>query len=91
MTSRFLSLLSPVFVVLSRGGGLYHVLVCMFLVPRVPWDLQLFVESVVFPTDPHPGAHSGADILENGGWAEQNLDFQALKTPCSWEESFLCA
>ena len=56
----------------SVGGG---------VVLRLPWDLQLLVESVVFPTEPPPGAQGGAAILVTGGWAAQNLDFQAFRTP----------
>ena len=58
--------------------------------PRVPWDILILVDSVVLPTDPPPGAQWGAAILVTGGWAVQNLDFQALKTPYSCEESILC-
>ena len=49
-----------------RGGGVYHVLVSLFLVPQVPCYLQLFVEILAFPTDPPLGAHGGAEILETG-------------------------
>ena len=68
-----------------------HVLVSRLHVTWVPWDLRLLVESVVFPTEPPPGAQGGAAILVTWGWAALNLDFQALRTPCLCEESVLCA
>ena len=58
-----------------------HVLVSRLHVTWVPWDLWLLVESVVFPTEPPPGSQGGAAILVTGGWAAQNLDFQAFRTP----------
>ena len=54
-------------VALGGGGGVYYLFVSWFLVQRVPWDQRLFVESVVFPTDPPPGDHIGAEIYETGG------------------------
>ena len=74
----------------SVGGGVvFHVFLSRICVPRVPWDRQLLVESVVFSTDPPPGAQGGAAILVTGGWAAQNLDFQALRTPCSLSARYL--
>ena len=48
-----------VVVALAGVGGVYHVFVSRFCVPQVPGPRQLLLESVVFPTDPHPGAHGG--------------------------------
>ena len=63
------------------GGMVCHVLVSRICVPQVPWDLRLLVESVVFPTEPPPGAQGGSAISVTGGWAAQNQDSQALRTP----------
>ena len=71
-------------------GVVYHVFVSRIRVPRVPWDLLILVESVVLPTEPPPGAQWGAAILVTRGWEVQNLDFQALRTPCLCEESVWC-
>ena len=49
------------------GGGVYHVFASRILVPQVPWERQLLVDSVVFLTDPPHGAHGGAEILATGG------------------------
>ena len=68
-----------------------YVFVLQLRVPQVPWDLILMVESVVLSTDPSPGNQWGAAISVTGGWAVQNIDFQALRTPCSCKESVLCA
>ena len=66
----------------SVGGGVVcQVFVSRLRVLQVPWDLLLLVESVVLPTEPPPGAQWGAAISVTGGWAVQNLDFQALRTP----------
>ena len=72
------------------GGMVCHVFVSRLRVPRVPWDLLILVESVVLPTEPPPGAQWGAAISVTGGWAVKNLDFQALRMPCSCEERVLC-
>ena len=75
----------------SVGGGMVcHIFVSRLRVTRVPWDFLLLVERVVLTTDPPHGAQLGAAILVTGGWAAQNLDFHALRTPCSCEESVLC-
>ena len=79
MTSRFCSLLMVVALV---GGGMYQVLVSWFLVPRGACDLQLFVYSVVLPTDPSPCSHGDANISETGGRTAQKRYFQAVRTPC---------
>ena len=68
------------------GGGVCHVFVSRLHVPQVPWERRLLVERLLFPTNPPPGAQGGATILVSGGWATQNLDLQALRTPCSCEE-----
>ena len=68
-----------------------HVFVLRLRVPRVPWDIRLLEESVVLPTEPPPGAQWGDAILLTGSWVVQNMDFQALRTPCLCEESVLCA
>ena len=73
------------------GGVVCHVLVFRLHVPWVPWDIWLLVESVVFPTEPPPGAQGGAANLLTGGWAAQNLDLQALRIPYLCEKSVLCA
>ena len=72
------------------GGVVCHIFVSRLRVPQVPWDCRFLVESVVFLTDPPTGAQGGAAILVTGCWAAQNLDFQALRMPCSCEESVLC-
>ena len=68
-----------------------HVFVLWLRVPRVPWYLRLLVESVVLPTETSPGAQWGDAILLTRIWVVQNVDFQALRTPCLCEESVLCA
>ena len=73
------------------GGVVCHNFVSRLFVLWEPWDLQLLVESVVFPTKSPPGDQWGAAILVTGGGAAQNRDFQALKMPCLYEESVLCA
>ena len=56
-------------------GGLCHVLVPQLHAPRVTWDLWILVKSVVFPTEPPPGAHRGrCDIGDWGlGGAESGF------------------
>ena len=77
VTSRFwLVVVAPV-----GGGEVYHVFESRFHVPRVPWERRILVERAVFPTASPPSAYEGTKILETGGWASQNLDFQALRTP----------
>ena len=68
-------------VALVGGGGVYHVFVSWFRVPRVPWDRRLLVESMVFTAYPPLGAHRGAEILEPGVLAEHNLYLQSLRMP----------
>ena len=58
--------------------------------PRWYWDLQLYVESVLFPTEPPLGSHGGANILETGGWAAQKIESKELRMPYLCEESVLC-
>ena len=72
------------------GCGVYHVFVSRLCVPRVPWERRILVESVVFPTKSPPVTHGGAEISATGGWTAHNLDFQALSSPCSYEEIILC-
>ena len=91
MTSRFGSPPNPVVIALGGDWGVYHVFVYRFYVPQVPWDQQLYVESMIFPTDTPPGAHGGAEIYDTGVWETHNCDFQALRTPSLYEESILCA
>ena len=67
-----------------------HVLVSRICVLQVPWDIWLLVESVVFPTEPPPGAQGVAANSLTGGWAAQNLDLQALRIPYLCEKSVLC-
>ena len=67
-----------------------HVLESQLRVPWVSWDIRLLVESVVFPTEPSPGAQGGDAISVTGGWAAHNMDVYALRTPCSCEEIVLC-
>ena len=57
------------------GGVVCHIFVSRLCVPRKTWERRLLVDSVVFPTDPPPGAQGGDVILVTGGWAVQNLDF----------------
>ena len=49
------------------GGVVCHVFVSRLLVPRVPWDLLLLVDSMVLPNGPTAGAQRGAEILVTGG------------------------
>ena len=51
------------------------------LMQRGPWDMQLLIDIVEFPTDTPLGAHGVDDISKTGGWAAQNWDFQALIMP----------
>ena len=52
MKSRFSSGVEEV----VGGGGVYHVFVSWLHVLQVPLKYRLLVESVMFPTDPRPGA-----------------------------------
>ena len=73
------------------SGVVCHIFVSQLQVPQVTWDLLLLVERLVLPTDPPTGSQWGAVISVTGSWEVQNIDFQALRTPCSCEESVLCA
>ena len=72
------------------GGVVCHIFVLQLRVPRAPWDRRLLGESVAFTTETPPSTHRGDAISVTGGCAVQNLYFQALKMPCSCDESVLC-
>ena len=67
-----------------------HVFVLRICVLQVPWDLWLLVEIMMLPSEPPPSAQRDAEISVNGGWAAHIMDFQALRTPYSCEDSVLC-
>ena len=50
-----------------RAGVESHIFVLHPLVPQVPGDILLLVESVVLPIDPPPGAQYSAAISVTGG------------------------
>ena len=75
------SLWISVISLIGEGGGFQ---VLMYLHPPKLQDtrvLRILVEIFVFPTDPPPGAHGGANTLVTGGGAAHNCDFRVLRIP----------
>ena len=75
------SMFASNFFGVAVGGAVYQVFVSWLRMPRKPCELQLLVDSVVFPTEPPPQVQGGGAISVNGCCSMQNRYLQALRVP----------
>ena len=75
----------------AAGGVVCQNFESLLCVPQELCERRLFVDRVVFPTDPPHGVQGGADISVTGCVSAQKRDFHALRMPRSCGESVMCA